>query len=1227
MTQFWEFFTFELKFRAKSVSTYVYFLLWFAFEFLCVASESFGPIGNANGKVLLNGPYANTFNYIGASFFGVIVIAAIFGTSILRDFQRDTIQILFTKPISKIAYLGGRWLGSFVTTVFAFSGMLFGGLTGTFAPWADHSRIGPNHLWWYVQPFLSVSVVQIFFLGSLFFLVAALTRKIFIVYLQGATIFMIYIIGVNAFAATRSLEHFWSGILDPIGIQYADVIARYWTVAEKNTLLFPWTGVFLYNRLLWSSIGLLALLAVWKFFPMSVEALTSKSSSKRANLQREQEEVAKPRRSLVAIPLPRVTQVFGAGTSFAQFLSLTRIRISNIVHEVPFWGIILLMTALALNNGHFAGRLGGSSVWPVTYLMLQSVEGGASLFFYIVATLYAAEVMWRERDTHFDGIHDALPMREGTDWISKLVALCFVELVLLTVAGLCGIIMQTVAGYYHYELLEYAKELYLVTFPQVLIYVLMALFIQTIVSNKFIGHGLVIFVFVITPILQSFGWENTLYLIGNTTSVTYSDMNGYGHYVPALIWSTLYWLSIFSFLAVVSIALARRGSETSWAARFRLALQRAPRLAPAGALFALLAIGSGGWFYYNAHVLNQFISAKQGRQIQAEYEREYKKYERLPMPKVIAVDANIDIFPERRSFTGTGHFVLQNKTAGPIAQIHISDAHPAAFGNIDIQPSVSNVNFDRPFHVVSRSPHGTYTIYQFETPLAPGEKLDMTFNVAHISRGFKDGHERPEFAYSGTFFDAGYFPTIGYDSGVELDDPRRRREEKLGELELLPHRDDALGSVTNLFTTHSDWISFKTTVSTSDDDSEGLPQTAVAPGYLQRDWHENGRHYFTYDMGQVKTLDFFAYISGRYEVKRAVYQGVNGPINIEVYHIPAHNFDVDDMIEASKAGLAYYEKNYGPFQFRQYRILEFPRYRQFAQSFPNMVPFSEAIGYIGRVKNPDDIDETYFVVAHELAHQWWGHQLIGSQTEGSNMMSESLAEYSALRVAEKKYGTQNMRKFLSHELDGYLRGRAGEIRHENPLVLVQNEQYVWYQKGAMAMYGLSDYIGEDKLNQALKGFLMKYRYANATDNLSGPYPDTRQFVAALRAATPPEYQYYITDAFESIVLYDNKALTATYAPTGDGKYKVTLTVQAKKVKADGNGVESPMTMSDYIDIGVFNGKKGHENQLYLKREKLTQEKQTFEIVVDQVPTRAGIDPYNKLIDRVSDDNEMDVEKQ
>src|SRR5450755_3973057 len=189
MSMFWEFFTFELRFRAKSLSTYVYGLLWVTFSFLCVASENFGPVANSNGKVLLNGPYAITLNDQFACLFGLIIVAAIFGTSILRDFQRDTYQILFTKPISKFAYLGGRWAGSFFTTVFAFSSGMLGEFAGTFAPWADHTRIAPNHLWWYVQPFFSITVVPFVFLGAIFFAVGALSRKVFIVYVQGAALF------------------------------------------------------------------------------------------------------------------------------------------------------------------------------------------------------------------------------------------------------------------------------------------------------------------------------------------------------------------------------------------------------------------------------------------------------------------------------------------------------------------------------------------------------------------------------------------------------------------------------------------------------------------------------------------------------------------------------------------------------------------------------------------------------------------------------------------------------------------------------------------------------------------------------------------------------------------------------------------------------------------------------------------------------------------------------
>lgn len=658
---FWEFFAFEIRLRRKSISTYIYFLVWFAFSFLCVASESFGPIGFSNGKVLLNGPYAASYNDVGVSLFGVIILAAIFGTSILRDFQRDTYQMLFTKPISKFAYLGGRWAGSFVTTVVVFSGNMLGEFAGTFAPWADHSRIGPNHFWWYLQPFLSITVVQIFVMGSLFFAVAALSRKIFVVYVQGAAVFMVYLIGITVFFATRSLERFWSGIFDPIGLVLVDDVSRYWTVVEKNSLLFSWSphvasGVFLYNRLFWIGIGFASLGTVWALFPMSVEALTARSQGRRAAKAKQQEELElRPLRSLVTASLPRVRQVVSTSTSWAQCFSLTRMRIKIILREIPFWAIVVLMLAFAFNNGYFAGRVADTDVWPVTYLMLQAVEGSAMLFLLIVAGLYAAELIWRERDIHFDGIHDALPMGDSIDWFSKLATIGFVELFLLTIAGLCGIFMQTIAGYYHYELLQYAKELYVVTFPQIMAFALLALFIQTMVHNKFIGHGIAIGIVVLVPILFNFGWENTLYLYGNIPPYTYSDMNGYGHFVPALFWSITYWLAVSAFLGVIAVAFARRGADEGRTARFRLARARFPRLIPAAVVCLAIAVGSGGWYYYNAHVLNEYLNATQRRDIQADYERSFKKYENVPQPKVIAVDSRIDIDPDHRSFSGWGH--------------------------------------------------------------------------------------------------------------------------------------------------------------------------------------------------------------------------------------------------------------------------------------------------------------------------------------------------------------------------------------------------------------------------------------------------------------------------------------------------------------------------------------------------------------------------------------------
>ena len=1191
---FLEFFFFEIKLRLKSVSTYCYFALWILISFLSVAATDFGPVGA--GKILLNGPYATQQIDVQMTFFGVIIIAAIFGTSILRDFQRDTYQMIFTKPIGKLAYLGGRWAGSLVTTLFVFLGLPLGEALGSFAPWADHTRMGPIDIPMLAYHYAVLIAPEIFFLGTIFFLVAALTRRVIVVYLQGVALFVIYLVGLISVIQTRSLNPFWPSVFDPVGNLLLRSITRYWTVAEQNSMWLPLNGMFLWNRVVWDGVGLLGLLAVFVFFPMSAENLTARRSRKQKRAEQESTAPPPPRFHNL---LPVVSPSFTFVTVLRQFASLTRIYFSNIFREIPFWAITVLMVATCLTNGHFAGDRDGANVWPVTYLMLQAVEGIAPLLLYIVATMYAGELVWRERDTHFEQIHDALPFRGWIDTLSKLTALGVAEFFLLTFVLLSGVLSQAISGYYNFELLQYCKELYLITFTQLLMFSLLAFFVQTIVSNKFIGHGIVIGVFILEAVLDTMGISDRLYMYGDVVPYIYSDMNGYGHFVKPLFWSTTYWLAWAIFLGVLASLLARRGAETGLRTRLRAAKQALPAYALLLALPLVLACGSGAWFYYNTHVLNPFLTDKDGRKLQAEYEKLYKKYERAPIPKIVAVDTVVNIFPESRSFRATGTYTAVNQSGQPIQDIYVTNSHR----------SVKSISFDRPATATASDTNHGFWIYHLATPVAPGESIQIRFACAYDNPGFRNSNEQAEFAYNGTFFDRDYFPSLGYDQGRELNNPVRRREEGLGKLEELPDRGDAYGMNTDLFGADSNFVTYHSVVSTSAD------QIAISPGYLSREWQQDGRRYFEYSMGTARIQDFFSYISGSYAVKRDKWNGVN----LEIYYLPSHTYDLDKMIGSAKAGLDYYTRNYGPYQFDQFRIIEFPRYRGFAQSFPNTVPYSESIGFIGRLERPDDIDFTWFVTAHELAHQWWGHQLVGGMEKGSNMMSESLAEYSALRVMQHKYGDEHMRRFLKHELDGYLRGRAGEVRHEPPLVLVQNEPYVWYQKGSMAFYALSDAIGEDKLNLALKEFLDKWK-------LNGPpYPDTRGLVDALRAQTPPEFQYMITDLFETITLYDNKAVSAKVQETPDHKYKVTLVVDARKMRANGEGAETQIPIHDWIEVGVFKGKKDSEEPLHTEKVWITQPRTTYEFVVNEKPTRAAVDPYSKLIDRNPEDNWADVE--
>jgi len=261
--------------------------------------------------------------------------------------------------------------------------------------------------------------------------------------------------------------------------------------------------------------------------------------------------------------------------------------------------------------------------------------------------------------------------------------------------------------------------------------------------------------------------------------------------------------------------------------------------------------------------------------------------------------------------------------------------------------------------------------------------------------------------------------------------------------------------------------------------------------------------------------------------------------------------------------------------------------------------------------DPADIDYPYYVTAHELAHQWWGHQVPGADVQGETMLVETLAQYSALMVMKRKYGESKMQRFMRYELDRYLLGRSTEQKKELPLAKVENQDYIHYRKGSLVMYALADYIGEANLNRAIRAYRDEWAYRGP------PYSTTRHLIAEIRKVTPPELQYVIDDFFETITLYDNRVQTATAKPLPGGRYEVTFTAIANKRRADELGKEIDAPLADWIDIGVLDA----DNQpLYLEKRRIERNETPITVVVSKMPARAGIDPYNKLIDRRPKDN-------
>lgn len=1188
-------FAFELRSHLRRPTTWLYVATIFLIAFFAVSTDAV-IVGPALGKVKKNSPFVLSQVYGIVLAIGQIITSALVGTAVLRDFDAGVHELLFTTRITRRAYLGAKYLAAFLAMLVVFLGLPLGALLGTVMPWVDPETLQGINVWHYFHPYIIVIVPGVFFLSAMLFAVGSLSRSAFSVYVAGILLLVGYSLADDM---VRTLDRDQlANLIDPFAMRSFDLVTRYWTPAEKNSQLIPLAGFLGLNRLLWASVGAVLLVITFRFVRLE-------KSPRSLRRRQKAEKAATTTSSAVIASVPR--RAHAAPSVLAGWKSVTWFHARSLLRSTPFLAIAAIGLINVIMSAIYVDQTGQSRSWPMSWMVAEAAVGGASLFMLVLLTFYAGELVWRERQVRLDQVLDSSPVPTASILLGKMSAMVLLLFAFACVSMLGGMIVQIAKGLKAVDVPVYLLYVFGTDFPGWLSMVALAFLVQSLVPKKPIGHVIMIGVWVSTIALGNLGWTYRLIQIGGTPLMTWSDLNGAGPYLRPFASVHGYWLSIGMLLAAFAYLTWQRGTAAeSWASRIRSRLNRGTKMVLAGGTLGAGAFG--GLFYYNASVINSYTDRKSGEKRQVAYEQTWRKYENLAQPKVVAVSLQVDIEPSvERARAGTS-ITMINRHSRAIDTMYVDLFNTEN----DLHAWVDSLTFDRPSRVLATDSVFGVHMLRLDTPLAPGDSLRLRVVQRYDVRGFANGQPDRSLVANGTFFNRDKFPSIGYQTGNELGSDELRRKYKLPPARRAKLRTDSVGLRTQDFIPDADFIRFDAVISTDVD------QIAMAPGYLKKEWRDSGRRYFQYEMDSP-IPNFFSVLSARWTVTKGDWKG----IPIEIYHHPNHAFNVQRMIEASKASLEYFTNEFGPYQHRQLRIIEFPRYAGFAQSFPNTVPYSEAIGFVARVDSSsvEDTDLPYFVTAHEIAHQWFPYQRMAAGVEGSAMLSESLSEYAALVVTERLHGRPFTQKFLRAELDRYLRGRSGETKGERPLVRVDNQAYIHYQKGSLAFFALRDLLGEKALHGAIRSYLDEGRFAGP------PYATTIDFMRHLRAATPDSLQRSIDDYFETITLWDVKADSVTSTKRADGQYDVVLSVTAKKLRADSLGTETDVPMDEYVDIGVFDAAKagariGAPLAIQKVRVKSGTSRHTF--TVKSLPARAGIDPYNLLIDRNPGDNTRDV---
>jgi ABC-2 type transport system permease protein len=1191
---------FELYRAFHKPAIYIYWALFFFFGFFTMnaAGGAFDSIRmNVGGgdAVHINSPGTLDVIFGMFTYIGIIILASITAPVAFRDFRSRTTELVFATPIKRNSYIYGGFITAFVLNVFAITGLAFGTLIGTLMPYLNDALFGEFMLKAYVNPYLFKVIPNVFFVTAIFYSLTLLRRNVMMNWLTIIGLYLLYALGQNFMADldTQTL----AAILDPFGIVSTSVSTSDNSAQDMNTQAVALESIYLINRVVWISFGvLLLLLTQWRFSMLS--------HVRQALIRRRKKAAKNNGESYVQLSFgeafPKGKSVWNIMQQIRAFTSHLNFDVRYMFGSLYFWAIVLFAIIFMFSSSTVIGQFYETETYPVTYQVIYILSGTISIFIYLFITLFTGEILWRDRSS---GIHEIVQSQYQSPikqlW-SKFLTVNAGVVMMMFLMVICGVIVQAFRGYYNFELGLYFDYIFNIKLIDYVLLVFLAFFIHVIINHKYAGHVAMLAFFLIKDYVLETLVQHNLLIYGGAPQVMYSDMNGWGYDVTVMNVFKFYWLAVALVIFVITSQLWVDGTESNRKARI-LRFKQKFTLVNKSILTGLvvLAVLIGGWIFYNTNVLNDFKTAAESKENAIAYEQKYKKYENAAQPKIVETYLDVDIQPENKYLGVDGFYWIKNKTNEAITEIHLNYSKEIR----DLSFSDANAK------IVDDEVLGFY-VYELAEELLPGDSLKLNFKFISVPEGFTNNGYQTIVNPNGTFFYNSSFPSIGYNAGRELSNKLDREHEGLSERLRVRPINDEIGLSRNFITPDADFIRYEAIIRTSSD------QTGITPGKLLSQRMVGGRNIFHYK-AERPMINYYAILSAHYEKMIDVWHPENDslePVELAILYHPSHTDNLEMMMKAMKQSLSFYSKHFTPYQFSQLNIVEFPRYSSFAQSFPNMIPYSEGIGFIADLRGVDEedvdfeelkVNYPYWFIAHEIAHQWWAHQVIAADVEGAQFLMESVTQFSAYKVVEDVYGSRTMRKAFREEAYKYLNNRKREHEEEVPLYKVANTQStIYYQKGALSLFGMNELLGNNQLLNVLKEFAEQFAYHEA------PYPNSLDLINIIDRHTPDSLKFAMNDYFKKLTFYDFELKQTQYKRTPHLEYFVDLTFDISKVYADGVGKETETDFEETIPIGLLDDK---DQLLEVIPVKVKSGENKVTVKLRRKPAKAILDPlYQKM---------------